>query len=418
MEENKNDVMPDSNLDSGLQQMFADYNKSHENNTKTRPSREDILSKYFVPRKDKEVFRILPPKKGRQYIETAFFHTVKVNTSSGKKKWRKIYCPAHNDPKVEKKDANGKTLLDAHGKPIMVAAPCPLCAKYKNTLAKQDQSLKGIKKENMTDAQLKIKENNDKIYKDAIQYQAKKFFIVKGIDKGAEKDGPKFWRFKFNFKKQGVHDKLIPALADFVDQYKIDFTDPEQGSDLHIRVVDNSIPGSNFTYRDVSSITARPPSKLHYDSMVLSEWLSDDLTWRDVFKPASAPNITSEEYMEMVARGTDPYWDDSDQSNKKWVFPGRPDLEELANTRNQNLDADDTNTTTEYASDLNTTQSINKVNQQDVGTYADTKNVSDVGAEIKAQEKESEDLEEEEDDTVDFSNENVGDYDEIDDLPF
>jgi len=41
----------------------------------------------------------------------------------------------------------------------------------------------------------------------------------------------------------------------------------------------------------------------------------------------------------MVANGTNPYWDETDANNKHWVFPGRPDLEEVANTRKANLDS-------------------------------------------------------------------------------
>ncbi len=58
-----------------------------------------------------------------------------------------IYCPAHNDPKVPKLGSDGKPLLDANGAPMLVPAPCPLCAKYKSWLQKQDPSLKGVKKE-------------------------------------------------------------------------------------------------------------------------------------------------------------------------------------------------------------------------------------------------------------------------------
>jgi hypothetical protein len=39
----------------------------------------------------------------------------------------------------------------------------------------------------MNDAQLAIKAKNDEIYKEAIKWEAKKFYIVRGIDKGAEK---------------------------------------------------------------------------------------------------------------------------------------------------------------------------------------------------------------------------------------
>ena len=57
---------------SQLKGMFADYQKKQSQST-TKKSREDLLAKYFVPRKPKEIFRILPPKEGRKHIDEAFF---------------------------------------------------------------------------------------------------------------------------------------------------------------------------------------------------------------------------------------------------------------------------------------------------------------------------------------------------------
>src|SRR5690554_6366265 len=88
---------------SNLKKMFAEFQKQQKQNK--RKTSEEILAKYFVPRKTKETFRILPPKQGRKHIEEAFFHVVTTLTSGGKKKHGTIvYCPAHNDPKVPKVD--------------------------------------------------------------------------------------------------------------------------------------------------------------------------------------------------------------------------------------------------------------------------------------------------------------------------
>ena len=207
--------------------MFKNF-QSNPNGKPKRPSKEEILAKYFTPRKDKEIFRILPPLAGRDYIETAFFHAVKVNAPGGQR-YRKIYCPAHNDPKVPKVDANGEVIRDQQGNPVMIIKPCPICEKSKEILQKQDPSLKGVKKEEMTPQQLAVKEQNDKIWKASSELQAKKFYIIRGIDKGAEKDGVKFWRFKHNFKQQGVLDKLGPAVTNWMDDNMIDYTDVNKG---------------------------------------------------------------------------------------------------------------------------------------------------------------------------------------------
>lgn len=364
---------------SELKKMFSDFQKNQSRNKGM--SKDELLAKYFVPKKPKETFRILPPKKGRKHIEEAFFHVVTTLTSGGKKKFGSIiYCPAHNDPRVPKVDVNGKPILDQNNNPILIPAPCPLCAKHKRELAKQDPSIKGIKKENLNESQKRIKARNDEIYKNAVQWEAKKFYIIRGIDKGIEKDGVKFWRFKHNFKNQGTLDKLLPILEDYMSTNNADFSDPINGTDLNIIMTDSEFNGK--TYKAVSAITARGKSPLSQDPIVMRQWLDDDITWRDVFKPKKAPNVSNYEFLEMVANGVNPYWDDSDQSNKRWVFPGRPDLEEMANNRNRNLESNSDDENYEYASDLNDSEyprtTISNITESKVGVFND--DAEDIGS--------------------------------------
>ena len=379
--ENQNETTDPQGGDlSQLKDMFADYQKKQTQSTSSN-SRGNILAKYFVPRNTKEIFRILPPKPGRKHIGEAYFHPVTTNAAGGKKKHGTvIYCPARNDRKIPKLDTSGKPMVDeSSGKAIMVPAPCPLCDKYKAELAKQDPSLKGIKKENMTPQQLETKVKNDAIYKEAIKWEAKKFYIVRGIDKGQEKDGVKFWRFKHNFKNQGVLDSLLPILQDYVAVNEVDFTDPLNGTDLSITMTEATF--NNHVYKQVSAISARGKSPLHGDPIIAKTWLDDDITWRDVFKPKQAPGMPPYEFLEAVANGTSPYWDDTDANNKRWIFPGRPDLEEAANTRTRTFDNNNENF--EQASDLqddNTTPTVtvSNITAADVGTYKET--AIDVGA--------------------------------------
>lgn len=358
-------VNPTSGEIEDVKKMFADYQKKQIQSKKK--TSEEILKKYFVPRNTKETFRILPPKAGKRPIEEAFFHVVTTNIAGGKKKHGSIiYCPAHNDGRVPKLFDNGEPMLDMGGKEILVPTPCPLCEQHKRLLARQDQSLKGIKKENMTPSQLKIKEKNDAIYKEAIGWEAKKFYIVRGIDKGVEKDGVKFWRFKHNFKNQGTFDKLYPVLDDYIQQYGVLFSDVQKGCDLAITMADSEFNGK--TYKQITAITPRQPSVLHSDPIVIRQWLDDDITWRNVFLAKKAPNTTPNEFLKMIVRGENPYWDDTDSNNKHWVFPNNPELEALANTRNQNLDNDEEYF--EYASDISEDSvTISNVQPSNVGTY-------------------------------------------------
>jgi len=214
--------------------------------------------------------------EGRKHIQEAFFHVLTTNASGGKlKHGTVIYCPAHNDAKVAKMTAEGKPVLTSNGSPLLVPAPCPACAEYKRLLATQDPSLKGIKKENMNALQLKVKEKNDEIYKEAIKWDAKKFYIVRGVDKGQEKDGIKFWRFKHNYKNQGTLDKLLPILQMYMEDQKADFSDSMTGTDLNIIMTDAEFRGRS--YKQISAITARGKAPLHQDQAVLNAWLSDDI---------------------------------------------------------------------------------------------------------------------------------------------
>ena len=417
--ENNNDGQPTQGVD------MSKYKKMFENlqtkpNKNKRVTSEERLAKFFVPRADKEYFRVLPPLKGRDFLETAFFHVIPVIGAGGNKKYRKIYCPAHNDGKIPKTDTNGQVIRDKNGHPVLITKPCPLCEKAKEVLKKQDPSLKGIKKENMSPQQLAILEENSKIWRASSSIEAKKFYIIRGIDKGAEKDGVKFWRFKHNFKQQGDLDKLGPAITTWMEINEIDFTDAQMGTDLILTVVDQELPNKKRTYRYVSSVYPKGSSPLHSDPIVMKEWLNDDITWREVFKPNTAPNVEPPEFLEMVALGQTPYWDDTDQNNKHWVFPGRPDLEEKANTRNADFDADNKEQKIEMASDV-VSQSydnvtIENVKKEDVGEFND--NAVDLTEEIKqsviepAVETATETLTDEKDEP------NLDDVDDYDDLPF
>lgn len=373
---NQNAGSPQGGGLAAAKALFADYKTKGDDDKPKKMSKEEILAQYFTPKKEKEIFRILPPKDGRRHVETAFFHAVKTNSPDGKR-WRKIYCPKHNDPEVAKKDENGNIVTDADGKPFMIPAACPICDKKDKFLKMQDRSILKVKKDDMTTEQLDIKKKNDQLYKDAMQFDAKKFYIIKGIDRNQTGDGVKFWRFKHNFKKQGIYDKLMPALQNFVEQFEVDFADPIKGTDLIISVVDNQIPGSSRTFKDVSNIMTRGSAPLADDELIRNQWLSDNKTWREVFKPATAPELENLEYLDRIARGTDPYWDDSDKDNKKWVFPDPRDHEkqEKLNNRDTSLGSNTVERKVEKASDVvgksYDNVNINNVTKEDVGEFED-----------------------------------------------
>ena len=226
----------------------------YDNNTKSGQkksniSNEDRLKRYFsvnlAKNKDSgtKVFRILPPKTGKSPFEESWYHEIKIGDT-----WKKIYCP--------KKNKTGE---------------CPLCtieSELLSTKKKEDQEI-------------------------ASQYRARKFYIVKGIDRDRESDGPKFWRFRNNFKKQGVLDKIIPLFS-----AKGDISDPEKGRDMIL-----TLGKDDKGYTKITSIMPEDPGPLSDDKDLAKAWIEDELTSSDVY---SKPSF---EYLEIVAVGEVPYWD-------------------------------------------------------------------------------------------------------------
>jgi len=139
----------------------------------------------------------------------------------------------------------------------------------------------------------------------ARQYRPRKFYIVKLIDRDNEDHGPKFWRFKDNYKQEGILDKIIPIW-----KAKGDVTDANEGRDLIIELSKAKTP-KGIEYTVVQTVMYDDPCAIHEDSDQMKEWMEDELTWQDVYaqKPV--------EYLEAIARGETPVWD---SELKKYVY--------------------------------------------------------------------------------------------------
>jgi len=241
--------------------VLAQYekNKAASGSSGKFASQEERMKKYFatiIPtgkREDERRIRILPTKDGGTPFIEVKLHEIQVDG-----KWIKLYDPAQDgkrSPLNEVYDA----LMD--------------------TGIESDKEL-------------------------ARTYYARKFFIVKLIDRDNEEDGPKFWRFKNKYKGGGIFDKIGPLFKN-----KGDITDVETGRDLTLSLVlEKSNNGKDYTV--VSTVIPEDPSPLHTDPAKVKEWVEDTLTWRDVYA------IKTEEYLEMVANGETPKWD---PDSKKYV---------------------------------------------------------------------------------------------------
>ena len=238
-----------------LDAVLAQYESSKQSGSSSTSkfTQEERMKKYFAAiLKDNEkqgqrTIRILPTTDGSSPFKEVWFHEINVDG-----KWQKFYDPGKND--------NERS---------------PLNEVYDELMSTGRES----------DKQL------------ATQYKARKFYIVKVIDRDHEEDGVKFWRFKHNYKQEGILDKIIPIW-----KAKGDVTDPDKGRDLILELTKAKTP-KGATYTVIQTVMYDDPTPTHEDAEQASTWINDELTWEDVYSKKPV------EYLEAIARGETPRWD-------------------------------------------------------------------------------------------------------------
>jgi len=239
---------------SSLDAVLAQYEKSTQGGgAQNKMSQDERMKKYFAlllgdkEKSGQRRIRILPTPDGSSPFKEAWYHEIQVGGQ-----WQKFFDPGKND--------NERS---------------PLNEVYEELNSTGKESDKELAK----------------------QYKSRKFYIVKVIDRDNEQDGPKFWRFKHNYKNDGILDKIIPIWRN-----KGDVTDAEKGRDLIIELT-KSKTGKGKEYTSVSTIMYDDVQPLSEDKGQMKEWMGDELTWRDVYSKKPV------EYLEAIAQGKTPKWD-------------------------------------------------------------------------------------------------------------
>jgi hypothetical protein len=249
-------------MSNALDAVLAQYEKnSTSSSQKQNISQEERLKRYFstiLMKNEKSAqkrIRILPTKDGSSPFVEVWYHEIQVNGQ-----WLKLYDP-------QKNDNERSPLSEVYNELI-------------NTGKKEDKEL-------------------------ATQYRSRLFYIVKVIDRDNEQDGVKFWRFKHNYKQEGVLDKILPIW-----KAKGDLTDSEKGRDLIIELIKTKTPqGKEYTV--VQTIMYDDPAPIHTDKGIMEGWILDELTWNDAYSKKPV------EYLEAVAVGETPIWS---SELKKYVY--------------------------------------------------------------------------------------------------
>jgi hypothetical protein len=268
---------------NSLESVLAQYEKATQSGSSSaKMSQEDRMKKYFAAiLKDNEKqgqrrLRILPTSDGSSPFKEVWYHEIQVDG-----KLQKFYDPGKND--------NERS---------------PLTEVYEELRATGKESDKKL----------------------ATQYLSRKFYIVKVIDRDAEDDGVKFWRFKHNYKNEGILDKIIPIW-----RAKGDITDPETGRDIILELTKAKTP-KGATYTVIQTVMYDDPAPIHENKDVMTSWINDELTWADVYSKKPV------EYLEAIARGETPRWDSDkggyvygDSSESETVLGGGGDIDPQMN---------------------------------------------------------------------------------------
>ena len=281
---------------NALDAVLAQYeqNTSTSNTGKQSISQEDRLKRYFTTYLPKGTssgqkrVRILPTPDGSSPFKEVWYHEVQIDG-----KWTKLYDPGKNDGERS-----------------------PLTEVYEELISTGKESDKDL----------------------ARQYRPRKFYIVKLIDRDNEDHGPKFWRFKDNYKQEGILDKIIPIW-----KAKGDVTDASEGRDLIIELSKAKTP-KGIEYTVVQTVMYDDPGTIHEDASQMKEWMENDLTWNDVY--AQKPI----EYLDAIARGETPVWN---SDLKKFVYGDDSSQTTLGGSKDSGKSEDLTDGQSEQKEDTN-----------------------------------------------------------------
>ena len=257
---------------NSLDAVLAQYEKAKQGSTSSTSkfTQEERMKKYFAAiLQDKETqgqrrLRILPTTDGTSPFKEVWYHEIQVDG-----KFQKFYDPGKND--------NERS---------------PLTEVYEELRSTGNE--------------------NDK--KLSSTYLSRKFYIVKVIDRDNEEDGVKFWRFKSNYKNEGIYDKIIPIYRN-----KGDIADPEKGRDLILELTKAKTP-KGAVYTVIQTVMYDDAAPIHEDTKLAESWVNDELTWEDVYSKKPV------EYLEAIARGESPKWN----TDKGGYDYGNSDSDEMS----------------------------------------------------------------------------------------
>lgn len=251
------------NWSEAAQVALTELNDTKEKRSSKKFEKKEVdLTKYFsinlgkTEKSGTKIFRMLPDQEDpRKFAKEVYFHYIQVG-----KDWKKLYDPAQNNPQSDKESPlnDARKALNAH----------------------PDKEVK----------------------KQAMKYRPRLFYIIRGIERGKEHEGVKFWRFPSAHDGKGIMDKIESLISIYNNQAPGAgaFWNPIAGRDLIISTGKDETRG----FTAVTNMIVSDVKALSDDQDQANAWLSDPTVWSDVYK-----TNTPIEYLRLVAEGSVPVWD-------------------------------------------------------------------------------------------------------------
>ena len=232
-------------------------------------------------------FRLLPiDGESNTPFKKIHVHTVKVPKEVSPSGWKSYIC-------IEKTEGIDRNIY---------GNKCPFCEMNREAYKKFSEATEPT-----------IKERWKKISLDNIPKEA---CIVRGIERGAEEDGPKFWKFNIRKDKTDPKGQIMELYKTRLEESREEglgdenILDINTGKDLKITIslASDNNQGENRTSVKIVDYGKNKPLSTDVNQML--EWLNDSKKWSDVF------TIKPYDYLSVILEGEIPFFD---KTINKWV---------------------------------------------------------------------------------------------------
>lgn len=264
---------------------------------------KNYLDVKLKPTEDEKIkkIRLLPfDGESNTPFKIIKMHNIRVPKEISESTWKSYVCLQQDEVDHEK-----------------YGTKCPFC------------ELNHLYYEKMDAAKKEKNEEEAKRWRElSLSYKSQDVCICRCIERGAEAEGPKFWKFNVRSDNEDPMHK-IKALQKLRKQESIDTAKEENGGnlpedftpdnildlydgkDLQLTikpVLDKEGKRTNKTTISIADYGKFKP--ITPDDDVLDAWIDDEKKWYDVF------TIKPYEYLELIGEGEIPFFD---KINGKWI---------------------------------------------------------------------------------------------------